>query len=99
MQETLAPQRQSEDDQFADNAEEDTEEVDALLTLVSIGKRSPCYLQFADDINLLGGSEEEMQQLPERLEKADAAYGMEISSDKSKIPVNRIKQGHLPIYG
>ena len=47
--------------------------------------------RFADDIDLLRGSEEE-QQLIERLEKKTAAgYGMEISSDKSKLLVNSMK--------
>ena len=41
-----------------------------------------CNLRFADDIDLLGGSEEE---LTERLQKTAAGYGMEISSDQSKI--------------
>ena len=35
-------------------------------------------------LSLLGGSEEELQQLAERLEKTAAGYGMEISSDKKK---------------
>ena len=46
-------------------------------------------MRFADD--LLGGSEEEHQQLTERLEKTAAEYGMEISYDKSKFLVNSIK--------
>ena len=46
---------------------------------------------FADDIDLLGGSEEEFQQLTNRLQKTAVGYGMEISSDRSKILVNSIK--------
>ena len=38
-----------------------------------------------------GGSKGELQQLTERLEKKVAGYGLEISSDKSKILVNSIK--------
>ena len=48
-------------------------------------------MQFADDINVLEGSEEELQQLTERLEKTAAGYGMEASSDNSIILVNTIK--------
>ena len=49
---------------------------------LSIGGRPLCNLRFADDIDL-GDSEEELQQ--ERLDKTAADYGMEISSEKSKI--------------
>ena len=60
-------------------------------TSASIEERPICNLRFADDINLLGGSEEELQQLAERLEKTAAGYGMEISSVKSTNLVNIIK--------
>ena len=46
---------------------------------------------FADDVDLLGGSEEKLKQLAERLKKTAAADCMEISSGKSKILVNSIK--------
>jgi len=49
-------------------------------------------LQFADDIDLLGNSEEELQQLTESLKKTAAKYGMEISSDQSKVLINSIKR-------
>ena len=45
-------------DQFANNPEEDAEEVDTSLSS-----------RFAEDIDFLGGSEEELQQLAEWLEK------------------------------
>ena len=51
---------------------------------------SVCYLRFADDIDLLLGSED-FQRLTARLEKTAAGYGMEISSHKSKILVNSIQ--------
>ena len=38
---------------------EDAEEIDTSLSSVSIGRRPLCNLWFADDIDLLGGSEEE----------------------------------------
>ena len=58
---------------------------------VSIGGRPLYNLRFADDVDLLGDSEEELQQLTERLEGKAADYGMEISFDKSNIFVNSIK--------
>ena len=82
---------------------EDAEETDIPLSSESIGGRLLCNLRFAyrniiiiiiiiaDDVDLLGGSEEELPQLNERLEKATAGYGMEISSNKRKILVNSIK--------
>ena len=48
-------------------------------------------MRFTDDIVLLGSSEEKLQQLTQRLEGTTAEYGIEISSDKSKILVNSIK--------
>ena len=54
---------------------------------MSIGGRRLCNWRFADDIDLLGGSEKELQQLAERLGKTAANYGMEISADKSNILV------------
>ena len=48
-------------------------------------------LQFAVDIDMLGSSKEELQQLTHRLEETAAEYGMEISSDNGKILVNSIK--------
>ena len=55
-------------------------------TSTSIGERLLCNLQFADGIDLMGGSKE-LQQLTERLEKTAAGY----MSDKSKILLNSIK--------
>ena len=63
---------------------EDADEVDISLSPASIGGRPLCNLQFVDDIDLLWSSEEELQQINEKLEKTAAGYGMEISSDKSK---------------
>ena len=39
---------------------------------------------FADAIDGLAGEEEELAKLVERLDKASTAYGMEISSEKTK---------------
>ena len=80
VEKTLTLQRQSEHDHFADNACRQCPSKDGRI----------CNLRFADDIALLGGSELELQQLTERLEKTAPDYGMEISSDKSKIFIEAI---------
>ena len=46
----MISQRQSEDDQLADNSEEDAQEANTSLPSVSIGERR--NLRFADDIDL-----------------------------------------------
>ena len=46
------------------------------LSSVSIGGRPLCNFRFADDIDLHGSSEEELQQITERLEKTAVGYGM-----------------------
>ena len=42
-------------------------------------------LHFAADIDGLAGEEEELAKLVECLDKASAAYGMEISAEKTKL--------------
>ena len=54
MQKTLTPLRQSVEDQFADNSEEDAQEVDTSLSSMITGGRPLCNLRLADDIDLLG---------------------------------------------
>ena len=68
MQTALTPVNSSENDCFADDVVEDSEETDTPLSSVSVEERPLCNLQFADDINLLGSSEEELQQLTQRLQ-------------------------------
>ena len=57
-------------------------------TSISIGGRPICNLRFADDIDLMGGSNKELQNLTERLATSAGNYGMEISTEKSKVMVN-----------
>ena len=45
-------------------------------------------LRFADDIDGLAGEEEELAKLVQRLNKASAAYSMEISAEKTKLMTN-----------
>ena len=52
---------------------------------VSIGGRTITNLRFAGDIDGLAREEEELANLVERLNKASTAYGMEISTQKTKL--------------
>ena len=52
---------------------------------VSIGGRTITNLRFADDIDGLAGEEEELAKLVECLDKASAAYSMEITAEKTKL--------------
>ena len=54
-------------------------------TSISIGGHKVCNLRFADDIDLMAGSNEELQQLTDRLATSAASFGMEISIEKSKV--------------
>ncbi|KAG1699613.1 Tyrosine-protein kinase BAZ1B [Nymphon striatum] len=44
-------------------------------------------LRFADDIDLIEESEKGLQELTKRVEKASMKYGMEISTEKSKVMI------------
>ena len=54
-------------------------------TSISTGGRLICKVRFADDIDLMGGSNDELQDLANRLVDRSTAYGMEVSTEKSKI--------------
>lgn len=65
---------------------------------VSIGGRRLCNLRFADDIDLIAANHEELQDLTSRLDKAAGAFGMEVSTEKSKVMVNsKSASQHPPI--
>ena len=57
-------------------------------TSISIGGQPICNLRFSDDIDLMGGSNGEFQDLTNRLVQRAIAYGMEVSTEKSKILTN-----------
>ena len=57
-------------------------------TFISIGERPICDLRFAADIDLMGGKNVELQDLTNRLVDRATAYGMEVSTEKSKIMTN-----------
>ena len=57
-------------------------------TPLSLGGRPICNLRLADGIDLLGGSNNQLQELADiRVDRA-GAYGVEVSSKKSKLMVN-----------
>ena len=62
-----------------------------ILCTVSIGGRTVTNLCFADDIDGLAGVKEELANLVEHLDKASAAYGMEISAKKTKLMTNNTR--------
>lgn len=55
---------------------------------VGIGGRTITNLRFADDIDGLAGSEEELANLVKRLDKASTCFGMQISAEKTKLMTN-----------
>ena len=58
---------------------------------VSIGGRKITNLRFADDIDGLAGSEEELKNLVRNLDEKCEAEGMEISAEKTKLMTNKEK--------
>ena len=71
-----------------DKAEEDYR---PSHNFISIGGRPLCNLRFADDIDLTGGNEAELQDLTARPE-TPGAYGIGVSSEKITILVNSTSQ-------
>jgi len=55
---------------------------------VSIGGRNITNLRFADDIDGLAGTEDELATMVKSLDKTSQAYGMEINAEKTKLMTN-----------
>ena len=55
---------------------------------VSIGGRIINNLRFADDIDGLAGTEQELVDLIQRIDKTSKSYGMEINAEKTKLMTN-----------
>ena len=55
---------------------------------ISIDGSNIINLRFADDIDLIAGSNRELQELTHRLVESSKAHGMEISQEKSKTMIN-----------
>ena len=53
-------------------------------TSISIGGRPTGNLVFADNIDLMGGSNDELQDLTNRLIDRARAYGMKVSIEKEQ---------------
>ena len=64
---------------------------------ISIGGRTISNLRFAD-IDLMGGSNTELQELTNRLTSRAGAHGMEVSSEKSKVMTNGANKTPAQIY-
>ena len=67
------------------------EALSGFNSTVSIGGRPLWNLRFADDINLIGRDEVELQDLITCLEESAGKFRMEISAEKSKVLVNSNK--------
>jgi len=61
-----------------------SEALEGFQGTVSISGRNRNNLCFADDIDLLAGSNHELTELTARLDKAAVLYRMEISIDKAR---------------
>ena len=57
-------------------------------TPISIGGRPIRHLQFADDIDRMGGINGEHQDLTNKLVDRAPAYGKEVSTEKSRVMTN-----------
>ena len=57
-------------------------------TSISTGGRPICNLLFANNIDLMGSSNDELQDLTNRLVDRTTEYGMEVSTEKSKLMTN-----------
>ena len=66
-------------------------------TTISIGGRPICNLHFADNIDPMVGSNSELQELTNKLIATASAYGMEISTVKSKVMVNSTNNASVSI--
>ena len=58
------------------------------ISTISIGSRNLSNLRFADDINLISGSNDKLQTLTNKLSNSASRYGMQISAEQRKIMVN-----------
>ena len=64
---------------------------------ISIAGRTSINLRFADDIDGLAGSQQELVLLVERIDQRSQAYVMEINAEKTKLMTNNINSIHKEI--
>ena len=75
---------------------------DEHVSTISIGGRNLYNLRFADDIDFIAGSNDELQTLTNKLSNSASRYGMQISAEKSKIMINsnnRNLHTNITLYG
>ena len=75
---------------------------DEHISTISIGGRNLSNLRFADDIDLIDGSNDELQTLTNKLSSSASRYGMQISAEKCKIMINsntRNLHSNIKLYG
>ena len=65
-----------------------TDALEEHESTVSIGGRVVSNLRFADDIDGLAGSADELSELIKKLDESCSSYGMEISAEKTKVMTN-----------
>ena len=57
---------------------------DEHISTISIGGRNLSNLRFADDIDLISGSNDELKILTNKLSNSASRYGMQISVEKTR---------------
>ncbi|CAH1266622.1 Hypp3443 [Branchiostoma lanceolatum] len=67
-------------------------------TSISIAGRRICIFRFADDIDLLAGTNTKLQDLTGKLTQSTGSFGMEVSTEKSKVMVNSKDETQAVIY-
>ncbi|KYO26054.1 hypothetical protein Y1Q_0003814 [Alligator mississippiensis] len=60
------------------------DDLENFTGIVSVEGQKINNLHFADDIDLIAGTSEELQELTEMLDKTAKSYGMKITAEKSK---------------
>ena len=75
---------------------------DEHLSTISMFGRNISNLRFADDIDSIAGSNDDLQTLINELSNSTSRYGMQISAKKSKIMINsnnRNTHSNIQLYG
>ena len=63
------------------------------------GERLPCNLPFADDIDLMDSISSELQDLSNRFVERTTAYGIEVSTEESKVMTDRTNRADISMNG
>ena len=75
---------------------------DEHISTILIDGRNLSDHRFADDIDLIAGSNDELQTLTNKLSNSASRYGMQISVEKGKIMINsnhRNLHTNIKLYG